>query len=128
MKLLDIFNVITVRFIFTAQALVYIVLTVYIVDNKYLLLLIINLVIIIIDGLYVIIKRNGKEFKWFSISIASYTIVFIVSNWVIVFYKLDLKDPGCLNPNITSLNSSMFYMKVMIILFCYVSLIFIFNF
>lgn len=111
-RIIDIINAVTLRLLFIAEAIVYLLFTTCIINNTAFLVLIINILVIIADGLYIVIKRHGVELKWFSISIASFTIIFIISNWVLVFHKLNLKDPGCLNASLTSLNSGNFCFTV----------------
>ena len=64
-------------------------------DNNYILITnIILLTIIIIDTIYAFVKREGKEFKWFSINVCSFSIMFILYVWVSLYFKMnrDLYD------------------------------------
>ena len=98
----DLFRAITVRCLFLVEASVLLVFVKCLLNNYYYLFLTALLVVIIADGFYVVIKRKGKEYKWFSISVASFSILFIICVWVIVFNKLDTNNKSCQNSTLTS--------------------------
>jgi hypothetical protein len=46
------------------------------------------LFIIILDTVYVMVKRRGREWKWFSISVFSFSLLLICFIWTIYFFKI----------------------------------------
>ena len=46
------------------------------------------LIIIILDTAYVMLKRGGREWKWFSISVFSFSLLLICFIWTIYFFKI----------------------------------------
>jgi hypothetical protein len=108
----EIFHSIFVRILFILEAIVLLLFVICIVKSYYYIFLIPFLLVIIADGFYVVIKRKGKEYKWFSISVASFSIIFIVSAWVLVFYKLNVRDPSCQNSTLTSFTNGDFCFSV----------------
>jgi hypothetical protein len=46
------------------------------------------LLIIILDTVYVMIKRRGREWKWFSISVFSFSLLLVCFIWTIYFFKI----------------------------------------
>lgn len=58
--------------------------------------LIICVLIILIDTVYVLLKRHGKEYKWFSITCFSYSVTLNILVWYLMHLKLDIyKDNVC---------------------------------
>ena len=108
----EIINSIIVRCIFILEAICLLFFIVCIINNKYFLFLLFVLVVIVFDGFYVAIKRKGKEFKWFSISVGAFSFIYMVSVWSLVSYKLNIADPSCTNSNTTSFSSSTFCITV----------------
>lgn len=58
--------------------------------------LILFLIVIIIDSAYIVVKRKGREYKWFSISCLAYSLGIILLIWNIVSKKVELyPDSSC---------------------------------
>ena len=55
-------------------------------NNNYVLTINATLLFIIItENIYALIKRQGREYKWFSISVFSFSLMFIIYVWVSVY-------------------------------------------
>ena len=57
--------------------------------------LILCLIVILLDAIYVSVFRDGKEYKWFSISKLAYTLVMLVTIWQIIVIKYETQDYRC---------------------------------
>lgn len=104
------------RFIFLSMSIMIIVFSVLIKKDNYIAFTSILLVIIIADGIYIAVKRKGYEYDWFIVSIMAFSVVFIIMVWILVFTKLDLGDPSCLNRTLTFLMSPRYGLKVRFLL------------
>ena len=66
-----------VRFILFAECAISISITICIMGSNEYFILLFHLIVIIIDGIYVCFKFNGREYKWFSISKFAFIIVMV---------------------------------------------------
>ena len=50
---------------------------------------------VIIEGLYIAIKRNGTEFGWFSFTCFCYTFTMLTTIWMLTLVKYNLPEHDC---------------------------------
>jgi hypothetical protein len=106
------FSSVLFRLLFVVESAVLIHFAICVEENFYFLLLSVFIVCIVADGFYVIYKRKGVEHSWFSISLMSCTCVYIITIWVLVFYKLNRNDTMCKTPLLKSLHHRELCIKV----------------
>jgi hypothetical protein len=100
-KIWDIFLSCLIRIIFLAESIYVIYYLCRFSKNNYFCFLVIGMVVIVLDGVFVIVKRQGKEHLWFSISSFTYTGIMLVSIWFLAFDKFFSLNNGCeVNQNI----------------------------
>lgn len=96
----DIFMCIIVRLILLIEGVICIY---YLVSssgmNYTYLALVVLLVFICADAVVVIVRRNGKEWFWLSISSICYTFILLLTIWTIVLSKFDAEDFDCSENN-----------------------------
>lgn len=89
-----------VRIVFLLQGIFCIYFLVASTRNYFFLFMIIFLIVICIDGFYVVLRRKGQEWFWFSISSLSYIFLLLITIWKIVLIKYASEDYDC-SENIT---------------------------
>jgi hypothetical protein len=57
--------------------------------------LVIGMVVIAVDGAYIVIKRHGREHSWFSLSSFTYTGIMLTSIWFLAFEKFFSLENKC---------------------------------
>ncbi len=64
--------------------------------NQYIWLIeLICLIVIVLDTVWVVVKRYGQEWYWFSISSFAYTFVLLTTIWQLVYIKVTVGDNDC---------------------------------
>jgi hypothetical protein len=118
----DVILSIIVRLVYLGEAGFCIYYLANIMGSNYYYILIIFLAVILVDGVYVVIKRFGKEYTWYnasihfsrlisyllfhaffrvSLSCVSYSVIMITLIWHLVLIKYDMKNHDCSPDNAT---------------------------
>lgn len=84
-----------VRFILLIQSIFCIYYLVSSTQEYAWLVLIVFLLVIVVDTLYVAIRRKGQEWYWLSGSTFAYSVVFVVTIWQLVYVKVNAEDTDC---------------------------------
>jgi hypothetical protein len=69
-------------------------------NNFYFLFFLIPVLIIIAETLYICIKREGRDFKWFSLTAFAYTILMTVAIWITSNDNYNMGNIKCQNSSI----------------------------
>jgi hypothetical protein len=94
-KAFDIIVCLLVRGFLLAQCIFCLYYLCFSTQNNFWVFEIIILVIIVIDTIWVVVKRFGQEWYWFSVSTFAYTFVILTTIWQLVLKKIDDGDAEC---------------------------------
>lgn len=85
-----------VRFVYIAQAIFCIYIVVTVTNNQLFYILCVAIGAIVLDGMFIVAHRDGKEYTRFSISSFSYAFVMIFTVWALITVKYDIPGFDCI--------------------------------